>query len=130
MKALLPVGEFRTTREFRMYDGAEYDYMPHAEIEENLQSVESFLEEENDIHFMVRLAVYLHRVWFIHPYYNGNGTLFMIIVGIRLVQNGYIVPKDMDEKIQNMIDKIVFLEADNGNIEPLIRGFLDLFKSV
>ena len=130
MKALLPAGEFRTTREFRMYDGVEYDYMSHAEIEENLQSAERFLGEESSVHFLVRLAVYLHRVWFIHPYYNGNGTLFMIIVGIRLVQNGYIVPQNLDGKIQKMIDEKVFLEADSGNIEPLVRRFLDIFKSV
>lgn len=127
MKTLFPAGEFRKNREFRMYDTVEYDYIRPEAIESEIVNANGLIQESPNLHLLIRLILQLHRYWFIHPYYNGNGTLFTIVLGIRLIQNGYVIPQDFSNNLQKMVDDRLFLKADGGNYEELVERFLALF---
>lgn len=104
MKTLFPSGEFRKNREFRMYDAKQYDYLSPEAIESEMLIANNIPQEKSELHILIRLILQLHHFWFIHPYYNGNGTLFMIVLGIQLTRNGYAIPRDFANDLQKMVD--------------------------
>lgn len=127
MRALFPAGEYRKNREFRLYDGVEYEFVDPAHIAGDMALLEEFMKEKK-IHPLVRAILYLNKAWYVHPYYNGNGTLFLLVAGVFLLKNGYPIPNGFASKIQTMIENRLFWEADRGNVVPMVEGFLEMFR--
>lgn len=126
MRAFFPTGEYRKHREFRIYDGVEYPYMNSEGIHESIALLERFLEDD-DVHPLIRAIVYYNKMWSIHPYYNGNGTVFILVIAVFLLQHDYPLPQAFATRIQAMVERRVFWEADNGDMGAMIGEFLGMF---
>lgn len=124
---LYPAWEYRKERDFKKYWDEEYNYINYDLIPESIEYANHFLNTESDLHFLIKIILYLEYSWFIHPYYNGNGTVYLFVISILLINAWYILPDNFGEEIQKFVKDGVFREADQWNHEPLIRGFLELF---
>jgi len=126
-KKLYPAGQFRKERDFKKYWDEIYNYIDYNLIPESIENINLFLNIESDLHFLIKIILYLEYSWFVHPYYNGNGTAYLLVISILLIKNWYILPGNFGEGIEKLVKDGVFREADQWNHEPLIRGFLELF---
>jgi len=126
-KKLYPAGEYRKERDFKKYWDEIYNYLDYNLISESIQNINQFFNTENNLHFLIKITLYLEYSWFAHPYYNGNGTVYLFVISILLIKHGYILPDNFGEGIQKLVNDGIFREADQWNHEPLIRGFLELF---
>lgn len=125
-----PAGEYRKERDFRINrDWQEYEYADFRNIPELVEMINDFLYiKDNKIHFLFNASLFFLYITWVHPFYNGNGTVYIIILSIILLKNWYDVPEDLQEYNKICSDLDIFINArHNLDYEPYISWFLKLF---
>ena len=54
-----------------------------------MKNLEEYLNEDNDISPLIKLAVQHYQFESIHPFYDGNGRMSRILSNMILIANGY-----------------------------------------
>ncbi|EKD44421.1 MAG: hypothetical protein ACD_71C00139G0002 [uncultured bacterium (gcode 4)] len=98
-------------------------------IPELTHIINDFLYDENyTLHPLIRNILYLLYIWCVHPFYNGNGTVYIILLSVLFLKNWYDIPDNLQEYFKICSDSDILVNArHNLDYEPLIRGFLELF---
>lgn len=123
---LYPAGEFRKARDYKKTTSWEYDYLDFHLINEHIEYANIFLHN-SEYHPLIKISLYLIFVWEIHPYYNGNGTLYLFVIAILLLQNGYTIPNNLIAYLQHTVDDGILEIGNKWDYEPFIQWFLELF---
>jgi len=127
-KKLYPMWEYRKERDFTKYKWWEHDYPDFNNIPELVDIINDFLyNEDYKLHILIRIILYCAYIVWVHPFYNGNGTTYIIVLSILLVKNWYDIPKGLLGYIKTITPDILINARHNLDYEPLIRGFLELF---
>lgn len=89
-----PAGEFRQEVSVSRR-GALYLFPEH--IASAMTDIQSFLENEKELHALIKIILFLSFVSYTHPFQDGNGTIVRIYVAVLLLQSGYLYTDKLND---------------------------------
>ena len=99
------------------------------EITAALKDLYTWLMAEDDIHPMIKAAIFHHQFAYIHPFYDGNGRLARILTAYYLLMKQYEVTKYFILDDFYDIDRSLYSDslhtADKGDKTMWIEYFLE-----
>lgn len=99
------------------------------EIKKALNEILEWLQEEKDLHPLLKAAIFHHQFAYIHPFFDGNGRLARILTTYLLLREQYEVSKffilDDYYDIDRHLYSDVLHSADTGDKTSWIEYFLE-----
>lgn len=99
------------------------------EIKKALTELFGWMQEEKELHPLIKAAIFHHQFAYIHPFFDGNGRLGRILTTYFLLQEGYEVSKffviDDYYDIDRHLYSDVLHSADSGDKTSWIEYFLE-----
>ncbi|MBK8627787.1 MAG: Fic family protein [Saprospiraceae bacterium] len=83
-------------------------------------------KEDDKISQLVVAILFHHKLVSIHPFLDGNGRISRLILNLILLKNGFFPVAIPNEKRKEYYESLV--EADKGNLEPVVDYFSSLIK--
>lgn len=124
---LYPTGKFRSEEGFRMQNGVPYFYLAPEYIEQAMRDIMDFLENEKDLHMLVRIILFTSWAGYAHPFHDGNGTVLRLFIVVLLLRNGYLFPAKLHNyaSCPDIISDLT--DSREGRHENLLNHYLQTF---
>ena len=94
---LYPAGEYRKQEDYLSLPDGKFWFLASEHIPSAIDRVHDFLANHPEIHPVLRYLLFV--AWaggYVHPYYNGNGTIYRFSLAILLLQHSYPIPDGLD----------------------------------
>ncbi len=138
MKGLLThgVGKFRNGEVFVGHKTPQEIVVKHSppfhsarEIENHLKEVFNWINENDEVHPLIRAAILHHQFAYLHPFFDGNGRLARILTSYFLILKNYDVVKFFILDDYYDIDRDQYSDmlhsADGGDESKWLEYFLE-----
>jgi len=124
---LYPAGEFRSKTSGTMQNGVPYLYLAPEYIEQAMHEIMHFLENEKDLHMLVRIILFTSWAGYAHPFHDGNGTVLRLFIVVLLLKNGYLFPAKLHNyaSCPDIISDLT--DSREGRHENLLNHYLQTF---
>lgn len=102
-------------------------------LEEGVRQWESWINDENDIPLLIKLALGHYQFETLHPFSDGNGRLGRLIIMLQLIAAGELtypifnIAPFFDEHKRDYKDHMLAV-SQTGNIEPWLEFFFQAIK--
>lgn len=122
-------GEFRKNKVFIQHPDASKVEFGFDSISKNINEIFDWYydsKKEGKLSPIIIAVLFHYKLVLIHPFLDGNGRISRLILNLILLKNGLFPVVIPNEKRKEYYESLI--EADKGNLEPLVDYFSLLIK--